>query len=198
MVAIITTDPPDTVVFNYWDVIWARQLPLTVIWDTGEPTVNAHIVGSVNGASPTPLAGAPQKSKSFRVADKISFGGRKRQTNGVRPRVHADPEDEIEVRVVRKAASGSILGAVGLGPEFAPPGSDGDETDGGSFAQVTDHFDTDEIKSGQERAFILATGKFSIAYDVFGSIKVVRRPAAATCAYRGAPGLATTGQPTEC
>lgn len=62
-----------------------------------------------------------------------------------------------------------------LGPAFSPPGSNGYETDYGSFASVTGHFDTDLTASGRQRGFIMSTGDFSIAYDVFGSVTVIRR-----------------------
>ena len=67
------------------------------------------------------------------------------------------------------------FGAPAYGPGFDQPGSYGYENDYGSFASVTSHFDADEDVSGRQRGFIMSTGNFSIAYDVFGSMTVVRR-----------------------
>ena len=67
------------------------------------------------------------------------------------------------------------FGWPGLGPGFDLPGSYGFETDYGSFASVTAHFDTDETASGRQRGFTMSTGNFSIAYDVYGSMTVTRR-----------------------
>ncbi len=61
------------------------------------------------------------------------------------------------------------------GTFYALPGSDGYEVDEGSAAWVTAHFDTDETASGRQRGFEMSTGDFSIAYDVFGTMTVVRR-----------------------
>jgi len=73
MVAIITTDPPDKVIFTYPDVKLRRQLPVTVIWDTGNPAVKGRILRSLNGGEEKPLAGAPQQVRG-RAPDKISLG----------------------------------------------------------------------------------------------------------------------------
>lgn len=67
------------------------------------------------------------------------------------------------------------FGMPGIAPSYDPPGSYGWESDYGSFASVTGHFDTDETASGRQRGFIMSTGDFSIAYDVFGSMTVTRR-----------------------
>lgn len=60
-------------------------------------------------------------------------------------------------------------------PVYAPPGSNGHEYSIGAFANVTEHFDTDQTASGRLRPFTLSTGEFAIAYEVSGSMRVIRQ-----------------------
>ena len=68
---------------------------------------------------------------------------------------------------------GAGLCTVGTTPSFASPGSSGGDTGDCAFATVTGHFDISQTIGGiSERPFEMTTGNFSIAYDVFGRLRV--------------------------
>lgn len=63
---------------------------------------------------------------------------------------------------------------VGGGPAFDVPGSSGFEVAEGAVAWVTQHFDLEEAPDRQ-LPFVMSTGNFAIAFDVYGSTRVTRR-----------------------
>jgi len=77
------------------------------------------------------------------------------------------------------------FGQPGMRSSFDVPRSAGYEVEDGSAAWVTVHIDTDETASDRFRPFQMFTGDFSIAYDVWGRFRIVRRNGTAKL-----PGLA--------
>jgi hypothetical protein len=79
---------PKLVVFTYPDVVFHRQLDVSISWNTGDPKVTGRVFRSLNGGAETPLAGAARVSGT--AAEKISL-------------------DQVLTFVLRKAKGGQEL-----------------------------------------------------------------------------------------